>query len=58
MIGEKVKLVHSDNGESKVIKGVLKEKDSLTYIIETPNGNVIEIGRMFTIKVNKLDQGE
>jgi len=58
MIGEEVKLVYSDNGESKVIKGILKEKDIHGYVIETFNGNIIEIGRMFTIKISKLNQGE
>lgn len=54
----KVKVVYVDNGETKVLKGVLIGEDAhtLSILLENINRKMVMIGKQALVKVTYLDE--
>lgn len=57
-MGRKVKVVYVDDGETKVLKGVLFAEDAhtLTIMIENATKKTVMIGKQALVKATYIDE--
>lgn len=51
-----IKIVYSDNNETKVLRGLLIEEDEFTFTIKLDNSKIVTIGKRALIKATPDDK--